>query len=813
MTLLDDLRYAVRTLRKSPGFAAVAIATLALGIGANSAIWSVLHGVLLRPLPYQDPDRLVRIYYADPEQAGGVSAAFSPQDFADLAADLGRATPERPSPFARIAASHFTLGLTGMNLTGGGEPERVDSATVSGGYFSTLGVPAALGRTIQPSDDVVGKDRVVVLSDGLWRRRFGGDPQAVGRRVTLEGEPFTVVGVMPPSFALPAREVDLWAPISLVGDDDIPHLRGLRWMDVVARLAPGASLDQATAASSAVFSRLARAYPETNEKRERAILRPLRESLVGELRPALLVLFAAVALVLLIACANLANLLLARTTTRRHELAVRVALGAGGSRLARQILTENVLLALFGGGLGFLVAGWGVEALVALGGAELPRAEEIRPDASVLLFTLGLAVATGILSGLLPALRASRSQAREALTEGGRSGGEGRRGRAARGALVAAETALATVLLIGAGLMVRSFWRLVHVDPGFRAENVLALSISLEDGKFPEPVEITRYQNRLLARLAELPGVVAVGGSKTLPLRGGGEPYDFTADGHEERITPEAGTFIVTPGYFRALGIPLLAGRDFTVRDGVEAPPVVIVNRALARQLWPEGDAVGRHVRFGERPVEVIAVAGDVRHVGLATPPGPALYIPNSIARRSTMKVFVRSAGDPLGVAGAVRAAIGEVDRDQPISDLAPLSQSVSEAVGRPRFTTLLLGLFGALALGLAALGTYGVVSYAVSQRTHEIGVRMALGAHRGQVLGMVVAQASVLTFAGLGGGLLAAFALTRWLSGLLYGVSTTDPLAFLATPSALVLVALCASYLPARRAAALDPLVALRRD
>ena len=812
MTLFDDLRYAVRSLAKSPGFAAVAIATLALGIGANSAIFSVLNGVLFSRLPYADPDRLVRVYTADPEQPGGASPAFSPQDYDDLAAEMKRLGTK--SPIARIASFYFTPGLSGMNLTGGGEPERVDSANVSGEYFGTLGVPAALGRTLLPSDDVPGRDRVIVLSDALWRHRFSADPRVVGQRVTLEGKPFTVVGVMPASFELPAREVDVWGPISLIGEDDIPHLRGLRWMEVVARLAPGATPEKATAATSAVLERLARAYPETNEKRDRAVVRSLREALVGDLRPALLVLLGAVSLVLLIACANLANLLLARTTTRRHELAVRVALGAGGGRLACQILTENVVLSLFGGGLGLAASVIGVRALVALGGADMPRLEVVRPDARVLLFTLAIALATGLISGLLPALRASRAEAREALVEGGR-GGEGRRGQGARGALVAAETALAAVLLIGAGLMIRSFERLLAVDPGFSPGRVLALSISLEDGKFPDAKQQAAYQNEIVRRIAELPGVVAAGGSKTLPLHGGGEPYDFLVEGRAstERILPAAGAFIVTPGYFRALGIPLVAGRDFTARDGVEAPPAVIVNRALARQLWPDGDAVGRRIRFGEHGIEIVGVAGDVRHTALATPPEPALYLPNSIAPRSTMKIFVRTKADPLALAGAVRRAIREVDPNQPVSDLAPMRQLVSEAVARPRFTTLLLTLFGALALALAALGTYGVVSYAVAQRTHEIGIRMALGARRGQVLGMVVGRSSALTFAGLAAGIAAAFALTRLLSGLLYGVSTTDPLAFLAAPSALAAVALLASYLPARRAAGLDPLIALRRD
>ncbi|HEX5759970.1 MAG TPA: ABC transporter permease [Thermoanaerobaculia bacterium] len=806
---INDLRYGLRTLAKSLGFTLVALLTLGLGIGANAAIFSVVQGVLLRPLPYQEPERLVRVFHAHAEQ-GVMDGSFSPQDFDDLRRELLR----DDGAWERLGAWFFVPGHSTMTLTGQGEPRRLEAAMVSADFFPILGVQAARGRTLLPEENVSGRDRAVVLSHRFWRRAFAADPRIVGGALRLEGERFTVAGVMPPSFQFPAREVDLWAPISLIGEDDIPHLRGLRWMQVAGRLRPGATLASAGAQTDALLGRLAIAYPDTNEGWGAARLLPLQEALVGDVRPALVVLLAAVAGVLLIACANLANLLLARAATRGRELAVRAALGAGRRRLLRQLLTESVLLALAGGVLGLFLAVWGVDALVALAAGELPRPDEVTPDARVVAFTFAVSLLTGLAFGLLPALRASRPDLQGGLKEGGRGGSEGRGRSAARNGLVVAETALAVVLLVAAGLMLRSFWSLVHVDPGFRAENVLSLSLTFPE--YPEPAQLAAARDEVIRRVGELPAVIAAGASKTLPLEGGGEPYGFTVPGRAgalAEVQPQAGTFIVSPGYFRALGIPLLAGRIFTARDDDGERPVVVVNRAFSRQLWGGEEAVGKTLLLGEIPLEVVGVVGDVRSGGLAAEPGSAVYIPQSLAPRSDMKLFLRTAADPLALAGAVREAIWGFDRDLPISDVAALPQVVAEDVARPRFLTILLGLFGALALTLAAVGLYGVVAYGVGQRTHEIGIRMALGARRGQVLAGVVAQGMSWTLLGLALGLAGAFAASRLLAGLLFGVAPTDALTFAGVAVVLAAAALLASWLPARRAASIDPLTALRSE
>ncbi|MGH8168566.1 MAG: ABC transporter permease, partial [Woeseiaceae bacterium] len=572
-TVLQDLRYALRTLQKSPGFTAVAVLTLALGIGANTAIFSVVDSVLLRPLSYAEPDRLVRVLHNAPEDGFAVSrGAFSPQDFEDLKRDN--------NVYEQLAAYHFLPGQSKTSLVGVGEPRELETAFVSSEFFSVLGVAAGLGRVPAAEENTPGADRVAVLSNGFWERAFGADRGIVGRKISLDGETFTVIGVMPATFDFPSREAEVWLPLSRIGEDDIPHIRGLRWMEALGRLAPGVSGEAATSATNAVLRQLEAEYPDTNEGWGSATVQGLRDSLVGDVRPALLILLGAVALVLLIACANLANLLLARGSSRGRELAIRAALGANRGRVVRQLLTESVALAVAGGAVGLALAYQGLETLVDLSAGTIPRPEQIDLDLRIAAFALAVSLLTGIVFGLLPSLQVSRAGVQQTLNEGGRGATDGPRSQGVRGFLVIAQTAVAVVLLIGAGLLIRSFWNLTHVDPGFAADNVLTVSIRTPS-EVLESERRDEYRREILRGIENLPGVLAVGGSKTVPLHGGGEAYSFSIPGRPEPITPESGVVIVTPGYFRALGVPVLQGRDLTHADDTDGAQVLMVNQAF----------------------------------------------------------------------------------------------------------------------------------------------------------------------------------------------------------------------------------------
>ena len=804
--MIQDLRFALRGFARRPGFAVVVVATLALGIGAAVAIFSVANAVLLQPLPYRDADRLVRIGHLRPESAAP-RGTFSPQDVEDLAA----AHPGLES----IASFEYFPDQSGMTLTGAGDPERLTASGVSGTFFDTLGVSALAGRAFGPDDDRPGKNGVAVLSWGLWQKRFGGDPSVVGRPLVLDGHPYRVVGVMPRDFDLPSAEVAVWYPLSNVGDDAVPHRREVRWLNVLGRLAPGATTASARAGIDALFTRLAREYPSSNGGFDHAVVLPLKAALTGGVRTPIVVLSGAVAVVLLIGCVNVANLLLARATSRRREMGIRAALGASRARLARQILSESLVFALAGGALGLLLARWAIDALASAAGGYVPRAAGIAMDARVAVFALALSVGTALAFGLLPALHASRRSLAGALESAGARGGTDlRSGVALRRGLVVGEIALAAALLVGAGLLLKSFWRLTHADSGIHPESVLTLSVTLPESAFADDKDAA-YRSALLANLRALPGVSAVGASKTLPLRAGGEAYGFAVEGRPElgTIKADGGAVIVTTGYFAALGIPILRGRDFTTADMDESRPVLLVNRSLARQLWGGADPVGRGLMFGKYRLEVIGVAGDVREDGLERVPPPTLYVPMARFPRGTMKFFLRAAGDLPALAAPARAAIHRYDPDLPVSGVAPLSAVVADTVARPRFLTLLVCAFGTAALLLSAIGVYGVISFSVSRRTREIGVRIALGADRAGVFGLVLREGLALAGAGLAiGGLLAA-ALSRSLRSVLFETAPQDPATLAAVAVALLVTAAAACAVPARRAAALDPQEALRTE
>jgi len=802
--LKQDLVYALRSLRSAPGFALVALLTLGLGIGANTAIFSVVRGVLLRPLPFPAAERVVRVWHANPT-ANEARSQLSEPDFEEW-----RAATKR---FESLGAYWYAPGASGADLTGIGNPERLEGAYITPGFFETLRTPAALGRTIRPEEAVSGNDRFMVLSHGVWRRRFGGDPSVVGRALTIEGVPRTVVGIMPPDFTFPADRIDFWIPLSTIPEDGIGRQRSSRFLDVVGRLAPGVTLAQAHDELAAISRRIAEREPEAKDWTDVTIL-PVREALLGEVRRPLLVLMGAVAFVLLITCVNIASLLLARATARQRELAVRAALGAGRGRIVRQLLTESLLLALVGGALGVALASVGVRTLGALGAAELPRAAEIRIDAAVLLFALGVSTAAGVLFGLLPALRAT-SQNLQGMLRAGSRGTVGTAGQRLRSALVVAEVALAAVLVVGAGLAAKSFARLLDVDPGFQPRNVLAVKLSMSDRYDDE--RRPAYYEALLERIAAVPGVQAVGAAKNFPLRGTGEvrspvivPGGARGAGDREVRLP---VMHVSADYFRAMGLPLRAGRAFTAADRQGTPMVWLVNEAFARRYWPGESAVGKTLRLGETPIQVVGVVGDVRQRSLTEPAEPMAYIHYLQNMRSGLNLAVRTAGDPLRYANAVRQAIWEVDRDQTITSVETMSAIVGDTIARPRLLATLLLLFGVMGLLLGAVGIYGVLAFTVSQRRQEIGVRVALGATPRSVLALVVGQGMTLALAGVAAGVAGAFVLTRVMAAVLYDVRATDPATFATVVVVLLGAALVASWLPARRALRVDPVQALRYD
>jgi putative ABC transport system permease protein len=808
MTILDELRqdlhYAFRALRRSPGFTLTALLTLALGIGANTAIFSVVRGVLLEPLPFPEAGRVVRLWHSNPS-TGVPRGPVSEPNFLDWRAQ-SRLTQSMGGFF-------FADGMTGMDLTGQGDPLRLSVALVTDGFFETLRTPALVGRTLLTEENTPGRDRVVVLSHALWTSRFGGDRSVIGRSLTLNGQPFQVVGVMPAAFTYPGdRMVDLWIPLSFFGPDDIGRERGKQFLAVIARLKPGVTLEQLHTELAGIAARIAAAYPDNPGWTDVAVA-PIRDAIVGEVQTPLLVLMVAVGMVLLITCVNVASLLLARATGRQRELAMRAALGAGRGRIARQLLTESTTLALCGGALGVVLGAVAVRALVATGGAGLPRTGAIRVDGVILAFTLGISVLSGLLFGVVPMLRASSRDLQAALRAGGR-GSVGNTGQRLRSGLVIVEVALAVILVIGAGLATKSFGRLVSVNPGFVPEHALIAMLSVGD-RYQTQEAQTGYYVAVLERIRAIPGVEAAGAIRDLPLRGTGELRRPLIPGRpvEPGKAPAAQMHQVSTDYFKAMGIPLKSGRSFGLTDRDGAPPVLVVNEELERRFWPGESAVGKFLSFGRTDVQVVGVVGDVRQSGLAEPMEPVIYIHALQQFRSRMSIVVRTKGDPLRSAGAVKQAIWSLDPAQTITEITTLEAVVGGAVARPRVLAWLLALFGVIGLALGALGIYGVLAYAVTQRRQEIGVRVAMGATPRSVLGLVVGKGMLLAGVGVLAGVGGAVLLTRSMQTVLYDIRPSDPVTFLEVVLVLLGASLLASWLPARRALAIDPVNALRSD
>ncbi len=802
--LPQDVRYGLRMLRKSPGFAAVALLILALGIGANSAIFSVVHAVLLRPLPFPESERLVEVAHVPPPEQfpGRKTFAVSPANYLDWRAQND------------VFENMTVLTGTDLNLTGGGAPESLPAAAVSADFFSVLRVAPTLGRGFAEGEDQRGGAKVAVLSQALWKSRFGGNPGAIGQAVVLDGQPYTVIGVMPARFAFPdlAR---LWVPLAWT--DAERSVRGIHDFEVIARLKPGVPLQRARAQMSAISERLARQYP-ADDKGWGAVVTPLREDLVGDVRPALLVLLGAVAFVLLISCANVANLVLAKTLGRRKEIAVRTALGATRGRVLRQMFVEATLIAVGGGALGLTLAGSGVRLIMGLFGDRLPRAAEIHVDATVLAFTLGISLCTGLLAGLAPAWRLTSSNLNDALKQGlGRTDADTSGGRT-RAALVVVEVALALVLMTGAGLMVRSVGRLRDVDPGFDPRHVLKMILSIPDAKYATPEQKVGFYARGIERLRALPGVDSAGVISSLPLSGG-STQPIAIEGRPVvplSEQPEIAVRVISPGLLRSLRVRLLRGRDFSEADRADGRPVVLASESMARQFWPGQDPIGKRLILSFFPGvtrEVVGVVADVKLRELRTAePVAATYVPLAQMPRNGMAVVVRTtSSSPGALAPAAVRAVHGVDPDEPIGEIQTMEDFLGDSISPQRFNMLLLAAFASLALVLAAVGIYSVLSYSVKRRSREIGIRMALGAQWTDVLRMVVAQGMRPALLGLAIGVAASLALSRALTSLLFGVSATDPPTLIVVSGLLALVALAACAVPAHRATRVQPTEALQ--
>jgi putative ABC transport system permease protein len=802
----QDLKTGFRVLRKNPGYAALAITTLALGIGANTAIFSVVSAVLLRPLPYDEPERLVQVWHTPPrEQFPGVSRfSLSPANLLDWRA--------RSRSFEHVAAYDGAV----LSWNDGSRPEALNAARVAPDLLAVLRARPEIGRTFLPEEETPGKERVVLLGHRLWRTRFGSDEAIVGRTLRLGGAPYTVVGVMPQTFRFPAW-AELWIPLAWTPEERA--VRGIHDYRALARLAPGVSLQRAQADLDAVARGLETEYPADN-KGWGALLVPLHEQMVGEVRPALWILFGAVCLVLLIACANVANLVLARTLQRRKEIALRAALGASRGRILQQVLAENVVLALAAALLGLLLAPIGIGTVVMLLGDAMPGAVDVTPDLRVLGFTLLVSIVTGLAAGLLPGWRMTRVDPGEALKQGmGKTSAESG-GRRTRGALVVAEVSISLVLLVAAGLMVRTLSRLRAVDPGFDPRGVVTMTLALPDAKYPTPESRLAFFDRTLERVRALPGIAGAGAIDGLPMVGGStQPVvvDTAAD-MPMAEQPEVAVRVVSSGYRDAMRIPLLRGRDLGASDAADRARVVAVSESFARRFWPDADPIGRRLTLtfsaGDGPREVVGVFGDVKQEGLAAVlPAPTIYVPMTQAPRPYMFLAVRPSAPLASTATDVAAAVAQVDAEQPVTDVMTLEALLEDSLAHQRTTMLLLSTFAGFALVLAAIGIYSVLSYAVRRRVPEIGLRVALGARRFDVLWMIVGQGLRLTLVGLLLGGVGALGATRLLGGLLYGVRPADPPTFAAVCGLLLAIALLACWAPARRATRVDPMIALRQE